>query len=346
MRETISVRDAAGFVDGELLDERHAAEPIGKLSSLRNAGPGALVHVSKAKGHDLDALRRATAVLCVAGDADKLPPGPARIVVAAPLVAFAMIGRHLYPDNLGPARTTAVDGCRSEFPDARVSRLALVEDGVSIEPGAVIGDGAAIGEGTVVGANAVIANSCQIGRNCRIGPGSALQYTLIGNGVVIHGGVQIGQDGFGFVPGPAGLEKVPQLGRVIIQDKVEIGANAAIDRGTLDDTVIGEGTKIDNLVQIAHNVTIGRYCVIAGHSGISGSVTIGDGCMFGGRVGIADHVTIGSNVKLAAASGVMHDIPSNERWAGLPAMPAGQTYRQYATLRKLSLTAKKPKSSE
>jgi UDP-3-O-[3-hydroxymyristoyl] glucosamine N-acyltransferase len=133
---------------------------------------------------------------------------------------------------------------------------------------------------------------------------------------------------------------------VIIQDRVEIGANTTIDRGTLDDTVIGEGTKIDNLVQIAHNVVIGRNCVIAGHAGLSGSVTLGDGCMLGGRAGIADHLTIGSNVQIAAASGVMHDIPDNERWAGVPAMPFKDFFRQTAKLRKLALADKKPKRDE
>jgi UDP-3-O-[3-hydroxymyristoyl] glucosamine N-acyltransferase len=200
-----------------------------------------------------------------------------------------------------------------------------------------------IGSGSTISANSVIGAGCKIGRDCIIAPNVSVTYALLGNRVYLHPGVRIGQDGFGFVPGPAGLEKVPQLGRVIIQDNVEIGANTTIDRGSLSDTVIGEGTKIDNLVQVAHNVKIGRHCVIAAHTGISGSVTIGDMAMIGGRVGLADHINIGSRVQIAAASGVMNDIPDGERWGGLPARPLKQWFRDIATLRSIG-QSKKEKS--
>jgi len=154
----------------------------------------------------------------------------------------------------------------------------------------------------------------------------------------VHGGARIGQDGFGFVGGAKGPERVPQIGRVIIQDEVEIGANSAVDRGTMSDTIIGEGTKIDNLVQIAHNVVIGRNCIIAGLSGISGSVTLGDNVTMGGGVGLADHLTIGSGAKLAARSGFMTNVPAGEVWAGYPAQPMTETMRGIATLRKLART--------
>ena len=147
----------------------------------------------------------------------------------------------------------------------------------------MIGPLAAIGAGTIVAPNAVIGRFCQIGRDCYVGPGASIQYALIGNRVIIHAGAKIGQDGFGFVAGARGPERIPQIGRVVIQDDVEIGANTTIDRGAMADTIIGEGTKIDNLVQIAHNVRIGRGCIIAGHCGISGSVTMGDYVMLGGR---------------------------------------------------------------
>ena len=158
--------------------------------------------------------------------------------------------------------------------------------------------------------------------------------------------MRIGQDGFGYVPGPAGLEKVPQLGRVIIQDNVEIGANTTIDRGSLNDTVIGEGTKIDNLVQIAHNVRIGRFCIVAAHCGISGSCVIGDQTMLGGRVGLADHLIIGSRVQIAAASGVMNDIPDGERWGGIPARPIKQWFRDIANIRSIGQSRKEQSSDE
>ncbi|WP_343225690.1 UDP-3-O-(3-hydroxymyristoyl)glucosamine N-acyltransferase [Oricola nitratireducens] len=345
--ETLNARAIAQMCDGRLADDALGDNAIDGLSSVSDARPGTLVYVQKlVAGADLSRLAHAAAVLCTEDKFGSIPEGPAKIAVRAPQAAFARIGRHLYPDSIGPSRVTVSEGCHPEYPDARVSALAVIESGAVIEAGAVVGDHAAVGRNTVIGANAVIADHCQIGRDCHIGAGAVIQYALIGNGVLVHGGAQIGQDGFGFIPGAGGLEKMPQLGRVIIQDRVEIGANTTIDRGTLDDTVIGEGTKIDNLVQIAHNVVIGRNCVIAGHAGLSGSVTLGDGCMLGGRAGIADHLTIGSNVQIAAASGVMHDIPDNERWAGVPAMPFKDFFRQTAKLRKLALADKKPKRDE
>ncbi|MBL8584570.1 MAG: UDP-3-O-(3-hydroxymyristoyl)glucosamine N-acyltransferase, partial [Rhizobiaceae bacterium] len=203
-----------------------------------------------------------------------------------------------------------------------------------------IGAGAAIGRGSVIAPNAVIGRNCQIGRDSYIGPNSTVMTALIGNGVLIHSGVSIGQDGFGYVGGPAGPEKIPQIGRVIIQDHVEIGANTTVDRGAMSDTVIGEGTKIDNLVQIAHNVRVGRGCIIAGHSGLSGSVTLGDFVMLGGRVGVSDHVAIGSRAQVAASAGIMNDVPDGERWAGSPAQPMRAFFREVSALRALV----KPKS--
>ena len=337
-------RAVARICGGRLVDDERGDFVIEGLSSVSDPRPGTLVFIQR-KG-DYSGLSVAAAVLCPEDCLTCVPEGPARIAVSRPQAAFAALGRHLYPEGIGPARVSAANGFHPDFPDARVSKLAEIEDGVVVTAGAVIGDHVAIGRDAVVGANAVIANHCQIGRGCRIGAGASIQYALIGNDVLVHGGVQIGQDGFGFFPGSNGLEKMPQLGRVIIQDRVEIGANSTIDRGTLGDTVIGEGTKIDNLVQVAHNVVVGRNCVIAGHVGLSGSVTLGDGCMLGGRVGIADHVNVGSNVQIAASSGVMNDIPDGERWAGTPAQPFKEFFRQTAKLRKLALADKKPKKSE
>ena len=204
-----------------------------------------------------------------------------------------------------------------------------------IEAGAVVGPGAGIGAGSVIAPNAVIGHNVQIGRNCHVGAGATLQNALLGNSVIIHAGVRIGQDGFGFVAGRAGPEKMPQLGRVVIQDHVEIGANSTVDRGALGDTIVGEHTKIDNLCQIAHNVRIGRSCLIAGQCGLSGSVTLGDGVMLGGGVGIADHLSIGSGAAIAAGSGLMHNVPAGEKWGGSPAMPMWDYLRGVAQLRRL-----------
>ena len=219
-------------------------------------------------------------------------------------------------------------------PGAIVHPTAEIEDDVTIDPGAVIGPRAAIGSGTVIGATAVVGPGVQIGRDCAIGPGTSIINALIGDNVILHGGCRIGQDGFRYHPSAQGHVKVPQLGRVVIQDNVEIGANTAIDRGGSGDTVIGEGTKIDNLVQIGHNCTIGRHCIIAAECGLSGSIVLGDHVMLGGQVGIADHITIGERAIVAAKSGVIGHIPAGQQWFGYPAMPGRDYLRVFATSRR------------
>ncbi len=192
---------------------------------------------------------------------------------AQPFRDFVVVSRKLFPDALRPRSLFDAEGVA---PGAIVHPTAEIEDGVIIDPGAVIGPRAAIGSGTVIGATAVIGPDVQIGRDCSVGPGASIMHALIGDNVILHGGCRIGQDGFRYHPTAKGHVKVPQLGRVIIQDNVEIGANTAIDRGGIGDTVIGEGTKIDNLVQIGHNCMIGRHCIIAAECGLSGSVVLGD----------------------------------------------------------------------
>jgi UDP-3-O-[3-hydroxymyristoyl] glucosamine N-acyltransferase len=221
-------------------------------------------------------------------------------------------------DALKPLRFTSGSGISGS---ATIDPSARLEEGVVVEANAVIAAGAEIGTGSVIAAGAAIGPGTRIGRDCHIGHAATVQHALLGNNVVVHPGARIGQDGFGYAPGPRGLLKIPQIGRVIIQDHVEIGANTTIDRGALDDTVIGEGTKIDNLVQIGHNVRIGRHCVLVAQVGVAGSATIGDGVMIGGAAGVNGHVTIGDGAQLAALSGVATDVPAGARWGGQPARP-------------------------
>ena len=213
--------------------------------------------------------------------------------------------------------------------DKAADRGAVVEDEtVVLEPGVVLGEGARIGRGTRVGANTVIGPGVQIGRDCHIGSNVTVGFALIGDRVTLYSGVRIGEPGFGAAGSRSGPVDVPQLGRVIIQDGVTVGANTCIDRGAYDDTVIGENTKIDNLVMIAHNTIIGRNCLIAAQTGISGSVTVGDGVMFGGKAGVGDHLKIGDGARVAGGAGLLADIPPGETWSGYPAKPIRQFLRE------------------
>ena len=219
---------------------------------------------------------------------------------------------------------------------AIIDPSAHLEDGVIVDPLAVIGPDVEIGAGTVIGAGAMIGANVRIGRDCNVGARTAIQFALIGNNVLIHPGCSIGQDGYGFVFfGPDGHLKVPQTGRVLIQNDVEIGAGTTIDRGSLRDTVIGEGTKIDNQVQIGHNVTIGRHCLLAAQIGLAGSLTIGDNVALGAKVGINNHLHIGDGAQVTAMSGVKDDIPAGGRWGGFFAKPTRQWFREIVAVERL-----------
>jgi UDP-3-O-[3-hydroxymyristoyl] glucosamine N-acyltransferase len=331
--------EIATMTGAQLLDAGASDVEITGIAAAAEGGAGKLVFVDgKRNSHVLSNLV-AAAVLCPEEVSEQVPAGIARLVTPRPYYAFAQVGRILYPAAASPRSFTGEVGVS---PDARIAPSARIEDGAIIEAGAIVGPGASIGRGTILSSHAVIGPQSQIGRDSYIGPNVSIQYALVGDRVFIHGGAQIGQDGFGFVPGPGGPERVPQIGRVVLQNDVEIGANTTVDRGAMSDTVVGEGTKIDNLVQIAHNVKIGRGCVIAGHCGLAGSVTLGDFVMLGGRVGISDHINIGDRVQIAAGSGLMNDVPSGERWAGSPARPIREFFREVAMIRGLM----KPKTSK
>lgn len=218
---------------------------------------------------------------------------------------------------------------------ARPSEDTWVESGVTIAPSAHVGVGAEIGHGTIIGANATIGAGVTIGRDCLIGPNVSIECAYIGNNVVIQAGTRIGCEGFGWLEQGQSNRKIPQLGRVIIQDSVEIGANSTIDRGALGDTVIGELTKIDNLVQIGHNCRIGRSCLIAAMSGLSGTTVLGDGVLMGGGSGTSGHMHIGSHSIVHGRAAVTKDWPEGSKLAGAPAQDIKAFWKELAVVRRL-----------
>ncbi|WP_439574867.1 UDP-3-O-(3-hydroxymyristoyl)glucosamine N-acyltransferase [Phreatobacter sp.] len=309
--------------------------PVTGVAALADAGSGDLSFCDNPRYAADLAGTRAAACLVTEKLKDAVPSGTAAILVSHPHAAFVSVSRRLYPQALRPQ---SLFGATGVSPGAIIHPSARLEPGVVVDPGAVIGPGAEIGAGTLIAANAVIGPSVRIGRDCAVGPGVSLTHALVGNRVILHAGVRIGQDGFGFEPGAKGHGKVPQIGRVIIQDDVEIGASTAVDRGHVRDTVIGEGTKIDNLVQIAHNVVIGRHCLIVSQCGLSGSATLGDFVMLGGQVGVNNHITVGSGAQIAATSIVKDEVPPGARWGGRPAKPVRDWFREIAAVERLART--------
>ena len=316
---------------------------ISNIAPLDTARDRDITFIDNAKYLDALAITRAGACLVMPRFEGKAPDRLAALVTPEPYRAFVAVARALFPSALRPS---SLFDANARGAGAHVHPSARIEAGVTIDPLAVIGPGAEIGAGTLIAAGAVVGPSVAIGRDCAIGAGASVVHALVGDRVIIHPGARIGQDGFGYLPSPRGHQKIPQTRRVIIQDDVEIGANCTIDRGSTRDTVIGEGTKIDNLVQIAHNVRVGRHCLIAGQTGISGSSEVRDFVMIGGQVGLADHITVGAGAMLGAKAGVMTDVPAGGRWVGSPAQPIRDFMKGVALLRKLARGRGKPEGEE
>jgi UDP-3-O-[3-hydroxymyristoyl] glucosamine N-acyltransferase len=328
-----TLAELAALAKAHLVDPSRGGQAVKGLASLDEAGPMHLAFFDNLKYADQLAATKAGACLVSLRFEASVPAHVAVLRATQPFRAFVQIARELYGSALRPQSWFDVAGIA---PSAIIDPSAHLEDGVIVDPLAVIGPDVEIGAGTVIGAGAIIADGVRIGRDCNVGARTAIQCALIGNNVLIHPGCSIGQDGYGFIFfGPDGHQKVPQTGRVVIQNNVEVGAGTTIDRGSLRDTVIGEGTKIDNQVQIGHNVTIGRHCLLAAQIGLAGSLTIGDNVALGAKVGINNHLHIGDGAQVTAMSAVKDDIPPNGRWGGHFAKPTKQWFREIIAVERL-----------
>ena len=252
------------------------------------------------------------------------------ILCSKPYFSFLRIVAYFLQSTQKPVKG------RDIHPTAIVAESVIIPDNITIAANAVIGENVVLGDYSSIHENVVIKNDVVIGERCCLFPGVIIYSEVqIGCEVSIHAGSVIGSDGFGYIWDGKKHQKIPQVGRVIIEDDVEIGANVSIDRGALGDTIIRKGSKIDNLVQIAHNVEVGEYSILCSQVGIAGSSKVGNNCIFAGQVGIADHVKIGNNVKIGAQSGVPNDIPDNKIVLGYPAIDIGLQRRILASLKEL-----------
>jgi UDP-3-O-[3-hydroxymyristoyl] glucosamine N-acyltransferase len=299
------------------------------VAALDSAGAGQISYCEGPKFKSALEKTQASAVLVGAALAASVPKHAVAVVCERPGLAFAKVATALYPNALmlWPAGKPPVHAIA---PSARIG------EGTVMAPGVFVGEDVEIGNDCMIGPGVVLARGVRVGHKAWLGAHVCISYALIGDRCTIHSGTAIGQDGFGYVSGPQGHFKIPQLGRVIIQDDVEIGANTAIDRGALADTVIGEGTKIDNLVQIGHNNRVGRRSLIAAQVGFAGSSEVGDYVAFGGQVGVADHLKIGAGAIVAAKAGVTRSLEGGKVHGGFPAKPIEQWRREVATLSRLA----------
>jgi len=303
------------------------------VAPLQSAGPEQVSFLDNRRYAAALAQTRAGAVIVHPDLVAKVPAGAIPLATPEPYLAWARVAALFHPPP--PLRAGV-------HPHAVVEAGAEIDPTAEIGPFAVIGAGARIGPGCRIGPGAVIGPGVQMGADCRVGASASLSHALLGARVYVYPGARIGQDGFGFAMTDRGFVTVPQLGRVILEDDVEVGANSTIDRGSAQDTVIGAGSRLDNLVQIGHNVRLGRCCVIVAQAGISGSTVLEDFVMVGGQGGLTGHLRIGRKARIGAQAGVMADVAAGTEVVGSPAMPVREFFRQVVALRRLAGERRKP----
>ncbi len=308
-----------------LSDPEYADNYVEDVAPLGLAGKKHLSFLDNKKYVEQFSTTQAGACICHEAMSEFAPKNLPLLISKNPYKSYALAAQAFYPSEKGNGEVSK---------GAYIHPSAELADGVTVKAGAVIEEGCKIGLGTVIEGNAVIGQNVEIGQDCRIGANASLSHTLIGDHVNVYPGARIGQDGFGFAIDPSGHVKVPQLGRVIIEDSVEIGANTCIDRGAGPDTIIGAGSWIDNLVQIGHNVKIGRGCIVIAQAGIAGSTELGDFVVLAAQGGMTGHLKIGAGARIAAQSGVMKDVPAGAEMMGSPAQPIKDHLKQVAFLKK------------
>ncbi len=323
---TLTAEAIAALSGGEILGDGKAV--VHSIAPLDRATAGQLTFLADKRYADHLARSSASIVLITRDLADLPGAVPTRVVVARPMESLLRIIPELYksaPSEPGVHAT------------ARIGVGARIGSRVSVAEYAVIGSNAVVGDDVTLGSHAVVGEGVKVGSGSRLFPHVTLYVgTELGERVVLHSGVRIGSDGFGYVFTGGTHVKIPHIGRCIVGNDVEIGANTTVDRGSIDDTVIGAGTKIDNLVQVGHNVRIGRLCLIMAQVGIAGSARIEDGCVIAGQAGLGGHITIGQGAKIAGQSGVFGNVPAGESWSGYPARPHRESLRATGAVFKIA----------
>jgi UDP-3-O-[3-hydroxymyristoyl] glucosamine N-acyltransferase len=327
-----SLRALAAAAAAELAAPDAAERLISGVAPLQSAGPEDVSFLDNRRYAVMLEATQAGAVIVHPDFLGRVPASAAALVTAEPYAGWARVSALFHPQ---------ADAKAGIHPSAIVDPRARIDPAAEIGAGAVIGAGAAIGAGSIIGPLAVVGEGVVIGKNCRIHAQVTLSHAVLGDHVVIFPGARIGQDGFGFAITRTGFVAVPQLGRVVIGDGAEIGANCTIDRGSAQDTVIGESVHIDNLVQIGHNVNIGKATVIVAQAGVSGSTNIGAQVMIAAQAGLTGHLDIGDNARIGAQAGVMADVAAGSEVLGAPAQPAKAFFREVVTLRKLAAAGRK-----
>lgn len=322
-----SLGKIAEICEAELTDSEKSAVEVSNIETMDHAKEGDICFFYDRKLKDKAAEIKATACITTLEFVSLIPSDVITLVASNPHLAFLKLNEALYNEPKPRANVSN---------SARIAKDVIFGENCFIGENVVLEEGVKIGDNCIIDHNCVIARGCQIGNNCHISTHVRISHCIMGDNCFILSGARIGDDGFGFIMVNGRHKRLPQVGRVIIGNDVEVGANSCVDRGALDDTVIGDGCRIDNLVQVAHNVKLGRGCILVAQTGIAGSCTFGDYVVCGGQTGFADHLNIGSGAQIAAQSGIMRNVEPGAVIMGTPAVPIKDFMRQVSFLQKSS----------